>query len=211
MTNQDDLPQEKASAEQIYESAQKSNKLVFMLPLLFFIAMVILLFSGLGKDPTKLDSQLIGKSIPTFQKSRLLDANALVTDADIKGPALINVFGSWCPSCYHEHPHLMKLAASNENIKIYGLNYKDTRSKGLKFINDLGNPYEIIIFDENGRLGIDLGVYGAPETYVINERNKIIYRHVGIVSDKVWKKKIKPLLKLSSGSDLSSDTDGADK
>jgi len=172
---------------------QPRIKLVFLLPLLFFAVMVILLFTGLGKDPTKLDSQLIGKTIPDFEKTLLFDEQKIFTNQDIKGPALINVFGSWCPSCYQEHPYLMQLAAAKA-VTIYGLNYKDTRREGRKFVNDLGNPYDAIIFDKNGRLGIELGVYGAPETFVINSDNQIIYRHVGVVSDRVWLDKIKPML-----------------
>ena len=178
--------------------SSKRRKLVFLLPLIFFAAMVFLLFSGLGKDPTKLDSQFIGKAIPQFKKTLLFKPEKTLTNNDIKGPALINVFGSWCPSCYQEHPHLMKLAETNA-IKIYGLNYKDRRQDGLKFINDLGNPYTAILFDENGRLGIELGVYGAPETFVINANNKIIYRHVGVVSEDVWLNKIKPMLNVNQG------------
>ena len=170
-----------------------NKKLIFLLPLVLFLIMTALLFSGLGKDPTKLDSQLIGKSVPKFQKSTLLNANKLVTENDIKGPALINVFASWCPSCYHEHPYLMQLAERNEAI-IIGLNYKDKRGAGLKFIQDLGNPYDLILFDDNGRLGIDMGVYGAPETFVVNSDNMIVYRHVGIVDENVWAKLLKPIM-----------------
>jgi len=182
---------------------QQSNdkaafKPIYLLPLLLFIAMVVLLYTGLGKDPTKLDSQLIGKEIPVFQKALLLDPDRTVTNKDIQGPALINVFGSWCPSCYQEHKYLMDFKANN-TIKIIGLNYKDERRDGLKFISDLGNPYEYIIFDNNGRLGIELGVYGAPETFVIDANNRIIYRHVGVVSDKVWSKTIKPMLVAETG------------
>ena len=137
-----------------------NRKFLFLLPLILFIAMVILLFSGLGKDPTKLESQLIGQLVPRFNKSLLLSPETIITEQDIKGPALINVFASWCPSCYHEHPYLMKLAQS-KSAKIYGLNYKDKHIAARKFIEDLGNPYDLIIFDDNGRLGIDMGVYGA--------------------------------------------------
>lgn len=174
-------------------SDDSKRKLVYLLPLVFFAAMVILLFTGLGKDPTELDSQLIGKAIPEFEKTVLFNEEKRISNADIQGPALLNVFGSWCPSCYQEHEQLMKLAAAKA-VKIYGLNYKDSRRDGIKFINDLGNPYEVIIFDNNGRLGIELGVYGAPETFVISGDNRIIYRHVGVVSDAVWMKKIKPML-----------------
>ena len=170
-----------------------SNKLVFVAPLILFLLMVGLLFTGLGKDPTQLDSELIGKPIPEFSRSTLFDPNAVITNNDIKGPALLNVFASWCPSCYTEHPYLMQMQ-ENKLIPIYGLNYKDTRPKGLKFVTDLGDPYTAIIFDENGRLGIDLGVYGAPETYVIDANNRIIHRHVGVVDDKVWNETIRPML-----------------
>lgn len=169
----------------------KNNKLIYLLPLCLFFLMVVLLFTGLGKDPTKLESQLIGKNIPKFEKSLLLSAETMITEKIIQGPALINVFASWCPSCYVEHPYLMQLNKSKA-IKIYALNYKDKRQAGLKFINNLGNPYELIIFDENGRLGIDMGVYGAPETFVINSENKIVYRHVGIVNQEVWLNILKP-------------------
>lgn len=172
---------------------KKNSKLIFLLPLVLFATMVILLFTGLGKDPTKLDSQLVGKAFPKFEKTLLYAPEKIVTHADLKGPALINVFASWCPSCYQEHPHLMRLAAANE-ITIYGLNYKDERIDGLKFVNSLGNPYDFILFDNNGRLGIELGVYGAPETFVIDSNNQIIYRHVGVVTENVWHSKIKPML-----------------
>ncbi len=180
------------------QSKKAALKPVYLLPLILFFAMVVLLYTGLGKDPTKLDSQLIGKNIPVFQKGLLLDPDKTISNTDIQGPALLNVFGSWCPSCYQEHKYLMDFKANN-TIKIIGLNYKDTRRDGLKFISDLGNPYEFIIFDNNGRLGIELGVYGAPETFVIDANNLIIYRHVGVVTDKVWLKKIKPMLMAEAG------------
>lgn len=169
------------------------QKVIYIAPLILFFLMVGMLFTGLGKDPTKLESQLIGKAVPEFTRQTLRNPQKIITNADIKGPALLNVFASWCPSCYTEHPYLMQFQASGA-IPIYGLNYKDTRAKGLKFVDDLGDPYKEIIFDNRGRLGIELGVYGAPETYVINASNKIIYRHVGVVSDKVWNETIRPML-----------------
>jgi cytochrome c biogenesis protein CcmG, thiol:disulfide interchange protein DsbE len=165
--------------------------LLFSIPLVAFLGMAVLLGSGLGKDPTKLESQMIGKPLPEFTKHLLISPEQVVTEKDIKGPALINVFASWCPSCYYEHPHLMELQARNA-VKIYGLNHKDKREAGLKFVNDLGNPYDMILFDDNGRLGIDLGVYGAPETFVVNADNQIVYRHVGIVDEQVFETILKP-------------------
>ena len=172
------------------------KQILFFVPLVLFFAMAVMLYTGLGKDPTELESQLIGKPLPQFSKTLLLNESKTITDKDIKGPALVNVFASWCPACYHEHPYLMHLSESalvkSNEFRIYGLNYKDQRAKGLKFVNDLGNPYDEIIFDSNGRLGIDMGVYGAPETFVINENNEIIYRHVGIVNQGVWETILKP-------------------
>ncbi|MCW8876976.1 MAG: DsbE family thiol:disulfide interchange protein [Kangiellaceae bacterium] len=171
--------------------SDQNRQLLFLLPLLLFVAMAVLLATGLGKDPTELDSQLIGKSIPGFQKTLLFSPNKTISEKELQGPALINVFASWCPACYTEHPYLMQLAQSKA-VKIYGLNYKDKRDKGQKFVNDLGNPYDLILFDDNGRLGIDMGVYGAPETFVINSDNQIVYRHVGIVNLDVWQNILRP-------------------
>lgn len=187
ITPENETPHNEASGNK----KQANKKLLFLLPLVLFLAMTVLLYSGLGKDPTQLKSQLIGKPIPSFEKSLLLSPEKVVTEKYIQGPALINVFASWCPSCYHEHPHLLKLAESGV-VNIYGLNYKDKRQAGLKFINDLGNPYKGILFDDNGRLGIDLGVYGAPETFAIDADNQIAYRHVGIVTLDVWQNILKP-------------------
>mgnify|MGYP001828458322 CR=1 FL=1 len=177
-------------------SPTRKKQFIFLSPLVVFIIMVIVLSSGLGKDPTELDSKMIGKPLPEFELQSLTNANKVLTQIDIDGPALLNVFASWCPSCYVEHPYFMKMQANNE-IPIYGINYKDERRDGMKFVTDLGNPYKEIIFDYDGRLGIELGVYGAPETFVIDNNNQIIYRHVGVVDARVWNDVIKP--KLASG------------
>ncbi len=171
----------------------RRKQLIFLSPLILFLAMVLVLSTGLGKDPTLLDSRMIGKPIPVFSLQTLDNPNQILTQADIQGPALLNVFASWCPSCYVEHPYFMQMQA-DKVIPIYGLNYKDERADGMKFITDLGNPYKAIIFDYDGRLGIELGVYGAPETFVIDANNQIIYRHVGVVDERVWSEIIQPLL-----------------
>ncbi len=173
--------------------AQARRLFLYLLPLALFVGLTVLLYSGIGKDPTLLNSTMIGKALPEFSKPRLMQIKTLITEKDLQGPALINVFGSWCPACYHEHPYLMNLAATNE-ITIYGLNYKDQIEPALEFVEEQGNPYDLIIFDENGRLGIDLGVYGAPETFVINKDNRIVYRHVGVLSPQILKDKIMPAL-----------------
>jgi len=173
--------------------AQSRRLLLYTLPLALFILMAALLFSGIGKDPTLLKSQLVGKIVPEFQKKTLLNPNEMITNKDIHGPALINVFGTWCPACYHEHPLLIDIA-QKEKVTIYGLNYNDKREDTIAYLNKLGNPYSKVIFDENGRLRIDLGVYGAPETFVIDKDNNILYRHVGVITKSSWESKIKPFL-----------------
>ena len=179
-------------------SPERRKQLIFLSPLVLFIVMVVVLSTGLGKDPTLLDSRMIGKPIPAFKLQTLTDVNKILTETDIQGPALLNVFASWCPSCYVEHPYFMQMQADNL-IPIYGLNYKDERQDGMKFITDLGNPYTEIIFDLDGRLGIELGVYGAPETFVIDKNNQIIYRHVGVVDERVWTEIMQPILADGAG------------
>lgn len=162
-----------------------NRRLIFIAPLVAFLFLVFLLSTGLGKDPTRLDSKLVGKSIPQFSLPSLLRPEQQITPNDIKGPALLNVFASWCPACYSEHEFLLNLSRQNQ-ATIYGLNYKDVREKGIGFIEHQGNPYRLIISDLKGRLGIDMGVYGAPETFVINVNNQIVYRHVGVVDQNAW-------------------------
>ncbi len=180
---------------------QARRLFLYLLPLALFVALTLLLSSGIGKDPTYQDSSLIGKAMPEFSKKRLLDLDVIITEKDFKGPALINIFGSWCPACYHEHPYLMKLAAAKQ-INLYGINYNDQVQPALEFLAELGNPYQLIAFDDNGRLGIELGVYGAPETFLIDQNQKIIYRHVGVMSDAIWKGKMLPLLNPTTNKDI---------
>ena len=176
--------------------AQTRRLLLYTLPLALFIVVTVLLYSGIGKDPTLLDSQMVGKVIPAFNKTRLLNANETITEKDIQGPALINVWGTWCPACYHEHPLILKLAREDK-VKIYGLNYNDKREDSIAYLKKMGNPYTAVIFDDNNRLMIDMGVYGAPETFVIDKNNRIVYRHVGVITEGVWQTKIKPKLQLT--------------
>jgi len=177
---------------------QARRLFLYLLPLALFVGLTLLLSSGIGKDPTYLASSLVGKQLPAFSKKRLLKLDTIITEKDFKGPALINIFGSWCPACYHEHPFLLKLAATKQ-INLYGINYNDEIAPALKYIRDQGNPYSLIAFDDNGRLGIELGVYGAPETFLIGKDQQILYRHVGVISEAIWKNKMQPLLTKNQG------------
>lgn len=171
-----------------------SRKLLF-LPLIIFLIMatafvIQLMRNADGDDPSQLESALIGKPVPVF-KLESLDIPGKVYDRRVLQdgqPMLLNVWATWCPTCYEEHQYLNKLAA--KGVRIVGLNYKDERSKAIKWLNELGNPYALSLFDSDGMLGLDLGVYGAPETFLIDGDGIIRYRYAGNMRDEVWHKEL---------------------
>ncbi len=143
-------------------------------------------------NPTHLESVLIGKTVPSFRLEDLAEPGKMYQQDVFHGePLLLNVWATWCPTCYAEHQYLNQLAASG--VKIIGLNYKDERAKATQWLEDLGNPYLISLFDGDGMLGLDLGVYGAPETFLIDAEGVIRYRHVGDVNERNWERKLAPL------------------
>ncbi|KII77146.1 DsbE family thiol:disulfide interchange protein [Vibrio renipiscarius] len=173
------------------------NKKLMFLPLLAFLGLVAVFTTQLvrnseGDDPTKLESVLVGKTVPEFRLEDLAEPGKLYDQTIFKGePLLLNVWATWCPTCYAEHQYLNELAG--QGVKIIGLNYKDQRDKAVTWLNDLGNPYLIGLFDGNGMLGLDLGVYGAPETFLIDANGVIRYRHVGDVNPRNWKETLQPM------------------
>jgi cytochrome c biogenesis protein CcmG/thiol:disulfide interchange protein DsbE len=173
------------------------NKKILFIPLALFAALVVVFVIQLsrnadGDDPTKLESVLIGKPVPEFRLEDLAQPGKLYDQAIFKGePLLLNVWATWCPTCYAEHQTLNELAAGG--VKIIGLNYKDDRTKATGWLNDLGNPYLVSLFDGDGMLGLDLGVYGAPETYLIDAQGVIRYRHVGNVTLGNWAEVLEPM------------------
>jgi cytochrome c biogenesis protein CcmG/thiol:disulfide interchange protein DsbE len=165
------------------------KRFALFIPFLLFIAMGAFLFRGLSLDPKELPSALIGKPFPEFSANKL--DGTPVTDRDLKGDvALVNVWATWCPTCKQEHAYLNKLA--REGVKIFGVNYKDETDKAMVWLEQLGDPYVFNIEDEDGMLGLDLGVYGAPETYLLDKDGIVRLKHVGDVNDRVWKNKIEP-------------------
>jgi len=175
------------------------KRLFMFLPLLVALGVGVFLFAGLGKDPTKLESALIGKPVPEFSLPSLKNPEQTLDTSVFKGQvSLLNVWAEWCPSCWEEHEYLMHLA-NDKGVRIVGLNYKDTREAAFRFLNSLGNPYETIIFDSEGSLGFDLGVYGAPETYVIDAEGVVRFRHVGVVNQKVWEEGLLPVINQAKG------------
>ena len=162
------------------------------IPLAVFAMLVVLLASGLGRDPRTMPSALIGKPVPEFALPSLLDDEQILTHEMFKGQwTLLNVWATWCPTCYVEHPYFLKLA--RQGVNIVGVNYKDDLEKAENYLANLGNPYSQVIVDKTGTLAMDLGVYGAPETYVINPEGKILLRHAGEVNERNWQSKFAPV------------------
>ena len=169
------------------------NRVTHFLPFIFFISLIVLLFSFLDKDEDQLRSVLLDKNFPDFSLPKL-ESQKIVTGQDFSElPSLLNVWATWCIACRVEHPFLMQLKEESV-VKIYGLNYKDQREKAIKLLDQIGNPYEFSIFDQKGKLALDLGVYGAPETFLVDEKGIIKVRHVGVLTKEVWEKKFKVIL-----------------
>jgi len=165
--------------------------LTLLIPFLIFIIGAIFLATPLlkGSDPSKLDSALIGQPVPEFTLQDIYDKNKQYDASILKGrKMLLNVWATWCPTCYAEHTYLNKLA--KQGLYIVGMNYKDNREKAIRWLTDLNDPYQISLFDKSGLLGLDLGVYGAPETFLIDSQGIIRYRHVGDLNETVWNDKL---------------------
>ena len=166
----------------------------YAIPLGVFIILVALLAIGLRLDPRYIPSPLIDKPLPHFELPDLASPEMLVTAADVTGkPRLFNVWASWCVACRVEHPLLIDLAKSGK-ASIVGLNYKDTRDDAVAWLARFGDPYERNVFDHVGRLGLDLGVYGVPETFVIDTQGVIRYKHVGPITADALQSVIMPML-----------------
>ncbi|WP_370978554.1 DsbE family thiol:disulfide interchange protein [Agaribacterium sp. ZY112] len=162
------------------------NKYWRFIPVVVFFVLAGFLFSGLGKDPTELPSVVLGKDLPSFELPTL-DSNleqSISNQALVGEAALINIWATWCATCLQEHPFLYEL--SQQGIKIVGVNYQDDTEKAKRWLKKYKNPYAVTVVDKKGRLGFDLGVTGAPETFLLDKHGKIIYRHTGVVDKTVW-------------------------
>ena len=166
----------------------------YLAPLGIFIVLVVFLSIGLKLDPREVPSPLIDKPAPAFTLPELHQPQQTVSPADFKGKVwLLNVWASWCVSCRAEHPVLNQLARTSQ-VPILGLNYKDGRDVAQQWLRQRGDPYSVSAFDEDGRAGIDWGVYGVPETFVIDKRGNIRYKHTGPIDQKAVNDKIMPLV-----------------
>ncbi len=170
------------------------QRLWLLAPLLIFLLLAVLFYGSLGKDPEYLPSALIGRPLPEFQLPTLeADDSHLGRAALIGDVALLNVWASWCYACRIEHPFLEKIA-NDYHVPLFGLNYKNDPDKARAWLARYGNPYRLSLIDRDGRLGIDLGVAGAPETFVFDADGVIHYRHIGIIDQSVWDDTLWPLI-----------------
>lgn len=166
----------------------------YLIPLGIFLVIVVFLASGLGRDPHEVPSVLINKPAPVFKLPQLNDPAKTFSTEDMRGKVwILNVWASWCIECRNEHPLLIEYAKTGV-VPIYGFNYKDKREDALAWIEEFGDPYVLSAADVDGRVAIDYGVYGAPETYVIDQGGTIRMKHIGPVTEDVWSSKVLPLV-----------------
>lgn len=171
-----------------------------LLPIGIFVVLVVFLAIGLTKDPRRIPSPLIGKPAPEFMLPVLGEGGRSVALADFREQVvLVNVWGSWCGGCRTEHQTLMAMAATRE-APIIGLNWKDDEGAATAWLKQLGDPYVVNLVDADGRAAIDFGVYGAPETFVIDKKGIVVHKHIGPVDWKAWKDEILPAVLLAKES-----------
>ncbi len=176
---------------------ESNSRFALFVPLIIFVVLAGFFLRGLSLDPTAMPSALIDQPMPVFSLPTVKDAELIKTEQDLKGQvSLLNVWATWCVSCRIEHPYLLKLKA--QGIPIVGVDYKDDVGAAKKWLNDLADPYLYSVVDLDGRLGIDLGVFGAPETYVLDKQGVIRFKHVGVVNEKVWSEKLLPVFETLS-------------
>jgi cytochrome c biogenesis protein CcmG/thiol:disulfide interchange protein DsbE len=169
-------------------------KLRFIAPLIIFCIMVIILWKGLSLHPTEVPSPLVGKPAPEFQLPTLFNPANISLTSDLKHHVtLLNVWASWCIACADEHELLMKIS-KNKSFVLVGLDYKDNPDDAKKWLSDKGNPYQLVVMDKQGQTAIDWGVYGTPETFVIDKKGIIRFKQIGPINDDNWQQIFLPLI-----------------
>ncbi len=171
----------------------------FILPMIAFALLVLVLQSGLTLNPNELPSPLLQQPAPQFELPSLADPEVLVGSATYENQlVVVNVWATWCPGCRQEHEFLNSLARS-EAIPIFGLNWRDNRPEALRWLEALGDPYMATAFDRDGRIGIDWGVYGAPETFLVDADGIVIYKHIAPLTPEIWQQNFLPLINAQRG------------
>ena len=174
------------------------RKLILLLPLFAFliICFFVLIYLLKEKDPSKPPSALIGKEIPAFQVTNLFDRNETLTNNNLKNKfVLLNFFASWCAPCKIEHPLFFTIKKDFPNLVLLGINYKDKIEDAETYLNNAGNPYTYVGLDPHGMIGLDFGVFGLPETFLINNKGKIVFKHLGPLNNTIINNEIKPIFK----------------
>ena len=167
----------------------------YLLPLGAFLALAALLYYGLGLDPSKVPSPLVDKPVPAFTLESLKEPGKTLSSDLLKGKvSLVNVWASWCPSCRQEHAELVRIARES-GVQVIGFNWKDDRTAAVEMLHRFGDPYSTIFFDPDNKVGIDLGVYGAPETFVVDGDGIIRHKRIGPIDRKVWEDEMLPVIK----------------
>lgn len=171
----------------------------YLLPLGIFIGLVLLLGVGLGLNPRLVPSPLVGKPLPDFSLPRLTEPTRQLSRADLTGKvSLLNAWATWCVECRREHPLLVDIAREGR-VPVYGLNYKDQTPDALQWLQRLGNPYVASGVDADGRVGIDLGVYGLPETFLVDQQGMIVHKHIGPIDRQIWETEFLPVIERLQG------------
>ncbi len=170
------------------------RRLGFLLPVVVFIVLAVAFAIGLTLRPDEIPSALIGKPVPAFELPPVKGRTLGLSSTDLEGEvSLVNVFASWCVECRVEHPLLMKLA-NDGTVPLHGLNYKDRPDDASRWLDELGDPYTRTGADVNGRVGIEWGVYGVPETFVVDRSGRIAYKHIGALTPEVLRREVLPLV-----------------
>ena len=168
-----------------------------ILPLLVFLVVGVFLFLSLNSDPNKLPSPLVGKKFPIIEGNDFYSNETVkLNDLMDNKLALINVWASWCVTCRKEHQVIMNIAKNN-SLKLIGINYKDTKNDGEEYLKVMGNPFDEIVFDPNGEIGMELGVYATPETFLISREGLIIHKHIGEITKEIWNENFLPLINVT--------------
>ena len=171
----------------------------FLIPVVLFALLVALFIIGLGRDPSYVPSPLIGKPAPAFDLPRLQNPNARLTDAALRGQvSLLNVWATWCVGCRQEHDALLEIAAAGD-VPIFGLNWKDDTQEARAWLARLGDPYVASAVDADGRVAIDWGVYGAPETFLIDADGRVLYKHIAPITMEIWREEFLPRIAEARG------------
>jgi len=166
-----------------------------LIPLILFLFIAVFLYFSLNSNSSKLPSPLLGKMFPNVEtKDFYSDESVLLADLFNDNMSLVNVWASWCVTCRQEHQMMMKIAKSKD-LQLIGINYKDTRADGERYLEVMGNPFDVIVFDPSGKIGLDLGVYATPETFLVNQQGVILYKHIGAINSKVWEEGFTPYIK----------------